>query len=223
MKEKTNLNDGCNSELVLGATFTRGLEIPIIEAPKKIIIPEGIIPFSKIKYSNNKNEAIGFFEMDEVFAEIFKNPYAFVKTFNEYAAIISVDASLYRDAPLSVQITNLYRNRAIGSFYQRNGSYVVPLIRWGNEYTYTTIYFPEPIAFLGAPKHSIVAIGTYGCIKTREDKHYFKEGLRAMMRELEPEIVLVYGAMPDEVFGEFLNMAKFVQYDDWTTRIHKGG
>ncbi len=107
-----------------------------------------------------------------------------------------------------------------GSYYQRHGVYVIPQIRWGTELTYTTKYFPEKVAFLGAEKHSIVAVGTYGCIQHREDKYYFQAGLEAMLETLEPEIVLVYGAMPESVFGSYLHLAKFVQYDNWTTSRH---
>ena len=66
--------------------------------------------------------------------------------------LISPDCSLYRDAPLAVQITNVYRNRALGSYCQRKGVYVIPLIRWGNSLTYTTKVLPEKVAFLGAEK-----------------------------------------------------------------------
>ena len=68
-------------------------------------------------------------------------------------------------------------------------------------------------------KHSIVAIGTYGCIRTADDKREFRAGLDAMMETLEPEIVLVYGPMPKPIFGPYAHAATFKQYDDWTSRI----
>lgn len=37
----------------------------------------------------------------------------------------SLDCSLYCDAPLAVQIANVYRNRAIGYYYQSKGAYVI--------------------------------------------------------------------------------------------------
>jgi hypothetical protein len=67
-----------------------------------------------------------------------------------------------------------------------------------------------------------VAIGTYGCIDSREDKYYFKSGLDAMLIELEPTDVLVYDSMPKSVFGDYLQYTRFHQYDDWTT-FKKGG
>ena len=221
-KIKANLDDGCNPELVAGATFALPLGIPIIKAPPQIIIPEGITPFSVRNRAPSFNEAIGFYEKDINFAEVLRSPQNYIDDFGRFKALISPDCSLYRDAPPAVQLTNVYRNRAIGSYYQRRGQYVIPQIRWGIEYTYTTKYFPEKIAFLGVEKHSIVAIGTYGCFDGKENKYYFSAGLEAMLETLEPQVVLVYGSMPEKVFRKYMNYAKFVQYSDWTTRMHGG-
>ncbi|MBR4765162.1 MAG: DUF4417 domain-containing protein [Clostridia bacterium] len=222
LKRKANLNDGCNPELVAGAKFDGLLNIPVIEAPDEIIIPKGITPFSLRERAVGKEEAVAFFEKDPKFAEVLINPADYIEDFSRFKALVSIDCSLYRDAPLAVQVTNLYRNRALGSYYQRHGSYVIPLIRWGNEYTFTTKYFPEKIAFLGVPKHSIVCIGTYGCSNTKEDKYYLHAGLDAMMETLEPDVVLVYGSMNGKIFDNYLNYAEFVHFPDWTTRAHGG-
>ena len=219
---KANIDDGCNPELVAGATFALPLGIPIIKAPPQIIVPKGITPFSVRHRAPSFNEAIGFYEKDINFAEVLRSPQNYIDDFGRFKALISPDCSLYRDAPLAVQLANVYRNRGIGSYYQRRGQYVIPQIRWGDEYTYTTKYFPEKIAFLGAEKRSIVAIGTYGCFDGKENKYYFSAGLDAMMEALEPRVVLVYGSMPEKVFGQYMNYAKFVQYPDWTTRMHGG-
>ncbi len=217
------IDDGMNPELVVGAEFSGILDIPVIKAPKTIIIPSGIIPFSLKHRTDDYSQAVGFHEMDLNFADVLRNPESYIEGLSKFSAVISPDCSLYRDAPLAVQITNIYRNRAIGSFFQRHGIYVIPQIRWGSEATYTTQYFPEKIAFLGVEKNSIVAIGTYGCIKTQNDKKHFKAGLKAMLETLSPKVVLVYGAMPDNVFSEFASMTNFVEYPDWTTRMHGGG
>ncbi|MBR4623800.1 MAG: DUF4417 domain-containing protein [Clostridia bacterium] len=219
---KANIDDGCNPKLVAGAEFDLPLGIPIIKAPSKIIIPPGITPFSMRDRAPSFDEAIGFYEMDVNFAEVLREPETYIDDFGRFAALISPDCSLYRDAPLSVQLTNIYRNRAIGGYYQRRGQYVIPQIRWGNEYTYTTKYFPEKIAFLGAEKHSILAIGTYGCFVGRENKYHFEAGLAAMMESLEPKVVLVYGPMPEKIFGTHMKYAQFIRYPDWTARMHGG-
>ena len=120
--------------------------------------------------------------------------------------------------PLVLQIANTYMSRAIGHYLQQQGIYVIPNVRWGDERSYTTCELPEKFAFLGLPKHSIVSIGTYGCIQSKINKYYFKEGLRAMLEELEPEVVIVYGSMPDSIFSEFKCKTKFIQYNDWITK-----
>ena len=221
-KIKAIIDDGCNPELVAGADFDLPLGIPIIKAPHKIIIPPGITPFSERDRAPSFDEAIGFHEGDVNFAEVLRTPQDYIDDFARFAVLISPDNSLYRDAPLAVQLTNVYRNRAIGGYYQRRGQYVIPQIRWGNEYTYTTKYFPEKIAFLGAEKWSIVAIGTYGCFNGKENKYYFSAGLDAMLETLEPAVVLVYGSMPEKIFGQYMKYTHFEHYPDWTTRMHGG-
>lgn len=219
---KSILDDGCNPELVAGARFDGIFEIPVIEKPSKLIVPSMIVPFTERNRIIDTNALIGFNEMDTRFSQVLIEPEAFVEDFRRFCGILSPDCSLYRDAPLAVQITNVYRNRAIGSYYQRKGLYVVPQIRWGSEATYTTDVLPEKVAFLGVMPHSIVAIGTYGCIQSKEDKYYFRAGLDAMMQALEPALVLVYGPMPQSVFGEYSRAARFVQFDNWTKYRHGG-
>ena len=222
-KRNAVLDDGCCPTIVRGAKFDGILEIPVISKPDKIIIPKAVVPFSKRDEAEApRDTAIGFHEMDPEFAEVLISPYDYIADIARFGVMISPDCSLYRDAPLAVQITNTYRNRAIGYFFQNKGQYVIPQIRWGNEETYTTKVFPEKIAFLGAEKHSIVAIGTYGCIRHRDDKYHFKAGLEAMLETLVPEVVLVYGSMPENIFGDYLHTTQFVQYNDWTTMKHGG-
>lgn len=221
VKRKAIIDDGMNPELVRGATFDGYLGIPLIKKPKNLIIPTGITPFTYRNRILSNTEAIGFYEMDEEFSDLLIHPEKYAEEFVG-KIVITPDCSLYRDAPLAVQIANTYRNRAIGYYLQNNGAYVIPQIRWGNALSYTTEVLPERLAFLGVEKRSIVAIGTYGCIHGQNNKKHFKAGLKAMLETLEPKIVLVYGSMPDCIFKEFLGLTKFVQYPDWITR-RKGG
>ena len=43
-----------------------------------------------------------------------------------------------------------------------------------------------------------------------------------MMETLEPEVVLVYGPMPENIFCAHMEYAKFVHYPDWIDRMHGG-
>ena len=211
------LTDGCNPELVKGAKFDGVFEMPIIKKPRKIIIPENLVPFSKKDRVDNPSAfAVCEYENDMEFKEILTNPEEYVEVLKRYQGFITPDCSVYRDMPLAIQITNIYRNRAIGYYFQSQGIYVIPNIRWGDERTYTRKCLPERIAFMGVQKNSIVAVGSYGQLKDRVNRYYFESGMEAMMETLEPKVVLVYSQMPDDIEGKYPK-TKFVEYPDWTS------
>lgn len=215
------ISDGCNSELVRNAEFDGMFQIPIIKRPEKIVIPRAMVPFSKAEKVEPERFAVCEYENDRDFADLLINPTEYVKEFKKYQAFITPDCSLYWDMPFAAQVVNKYRNHVIGHYMQSKGVYVIPNVRWGDERTYTTKYFPEKLAFLGVEKHAIVSIGSYGMVKQKEEKKIYREGLEAMLETLEPETVLVYGAMPDEIFKQHMYDVQFVQYEDWTSLVRK--
>ena len=86
IKRKATIDDGCNPELVRGAEFDGGLEIPFIYPPEKIKIPEGITPFSQRNKVSGKNEAIGFYEKDPEFADVLRHPDDYLMDFTPFTA-----------------------------------------------------------------------------------------------------------------------------------------
>lgn len=218
MKNNRNLiDDGFRPDLVEGAIFDGIFEIPHVPGPKDIIIPEGMIPFSKMKYSTAKKEFVCFYEHDLKFRDILTSTKEYISDLKAFPGVINPDCSLYRDMPLNLQITNVYMSRAIGYALWKQGIYSVPNIRWGDERSYTTKLFSEPFAFAGADKQSIVSIGTYGCIRGPENRFHFKAGLDAMLDYLNPKVVLVYGSMPDDIFLRHRGKTCFIRFDDWIT------
>ncbi len=220
--KKLIIDDCFRADLVEEAVFDGIAEIPVINKPDRFIIPVGMIPFSCRKRSNRRGDFVVFYEHDLRFTDVINATDNYLDEFRRFAGVVSPDCSLYRDMPLCLQITNVYLNRAVGSHLQKRGLYVVPNIRWGDERTYTTCMLPEKIAFLGVEKHSIVSIGTYGCVQGKENQHHFRNGLIAMLETLEPEVVLVYGSMPEPIFRDLLSLTKFVQYPDWITLKKRG-
>ena len=97
-KRKAIIDDGCSPELVAGAKFDGILEIPVIEKPRQILLPAGITPFTAMEKQTNRNEAIGFYEMDGNFADILINPEKYLSQLADFTAMISPDCSLYRNA-----------------------------------------------------------------------------------------------------------------------------
>jgi hypothetical protein len=222
MKGKVIIDDGFNPELVETAFFDGILEMPCIEKPAEIVIPDGMIPFSQRKKSKGHSEFLVFYEPDIAFGDFLRKPDEYLEEARKFAGVVTLDCSLYRDMPLQAQMANVYRSRAIGHYLQKHGIYVVPNIRWGDERSYTTCKLPECFAFLGIAKHSIVSVGTYGCIRGSENTSQFKQGLASMLDVLEPKVVLVYGAMPDTIFADFQTKTRFVPYPNWISLKRRG-
>ena len=221
-KKNFVVDDGFRADLVRAADFKGIFEIPYINPPKKIVLPKDTIPFSLMNRTMDHTEFVVFYEHDVKFADILTSTDEYLDDLKKFSGVVSPDCSLYRDMPLTLQIANTYMNRAIGHYLQMHGIYVIPNVRWGDERSYTTCILPEKFAFVGLPKRSIVSIGTYGCIQGKENKRYFREGLMAMLDELEPEYVLVYGSMPDEIFGDLKGRTNFIHYIDWTSKMRGG-
>ena len=57
-------------------------------------------------------------------------------------------------------------------------------------------------------------------LKNRVNRYYFEAGMDSMMEELEPEVVLVYSKMPDEIKEKYLK-TQFVEYEDWASIVRK--
>lgn len=216
------IDDGFYPWLVEAASFDSLLQIPRIKAQAKQIIPENLIPFSRISRSQTHNEFIHFYEHDMVFRRVLQKPEEYVQKFYPFPGIITPDCSLYRDMPLTLQLTNTYMSRAVGCYFQEQGIYVIPNIRWGDERSYKECVAGDiPFAFIGVGQNSVVAISTYGCIRGRENRYHFRAGLNAMMEYLKPQVVLVHGSMPEDVFCDALPRAEFHQYENWISQKRK--
>lgn len=97
-----------------------------------------------------------------------------------------------------MQIWNTYRNRALAFWLQREGVPIIPNIRWGDERTYA-------FAFEGLPKGGTVAVSTNGLLRNKLDRKYFKQGLALMIETLQPQTIVNYSRMPDDIFGPYRN------------------
>lgn len=213
--------DGFNSKLIETAFFEGLLEIPILEAPEEILLPSVAVPFSMRKaITNPAEEMLVFYEHDYRFRKFVSVPQDYIEELKGIKLISTPDCSLYRDMPLWEQLANIGVSRSIGCYLQKQGKYVIPNARWGDERTYSRQLFDFPPAFSGLPKDSIVSIGTYGCSKKRDDKYYLEAGLEAMLAELTPQAVIVYGSYNAKIFSKYERYTQFRHLPDWTTYVH---
>lgn len=189
---KKGKKDVFRSFLVKNATYDGEQEIPKIRT--SCLIPENVISFSKAVGNKDGNRWIHFYEDDNGFERLWNKPYVYLSIIKRFCGIISPDYSLYYDMPLCMQIWNTYRGRALAHWLQENGVEVIPNIRWGDERTFET-------ACLGVEIGKTIAVGTHGCIKDAQYKKMFIAGFDYAINRLKPQTVIVYGRMPDKIFG----------------------
>lgn len=216
---KNIVDDGFFSHLAKDADFESLLEIIRMDPPKRLSDVSGAVPFSKLDKAE-PGDCTVFFENDPLFADVLLGIDEFLDELLERPCA-APDCSLYWDMPFVLQCANVYMSRLVGHGLQKLGhDEVYPTLRWADERTYKPFITDIPIAFLGLPKESVYWIGTYGVCKTREERYHLKAGLEAALEYLKPLRLYVYGAMPNEVFGDYLGYTEFVKFPDWTSRQH---
>lgn len=208
---------GFSSTLVENAEFDGKFELPTIYQEKEKIIPVDMIPFDKRnKYKEKIDLFVHFFIYDEKFVQLLNKPDKYIEELRSFRGVISPDFSLYRDMPYLEQASNTYINRSLGHYMQSQGLYVIPNVRWSERRSFD-------YCFDGLESGGIYCISTHGCIKSKEDRYYFKQGLDELIKRLEPKTILVYGAMPKNVFGNYLDTVEFIHYPSYTSRVFAGG
>lgn len=82
------LSDGCNPEFVIGAEFDGIFEMPIIKRPKKVIIPENLVPFSKMDKVDPKAFTVCEYENDVEFKDILVHPDEYIEIMKKYQGFL---------------------------------------------------------------------------------------------------------------------------------------
>ena len=78
-RNAASLTDGCNPEFVIGAEFDGVFEMPIIKRPKKMLIPDNLVPFSKMDKADPKSFAVCEYENDAEFKDILVHPDEYIE------------------------------------------------------------------------------------------------------------------------------------------------
>jgi len=210
---KHKIDDDFQSYLTEGATFVGKPGIPMLMDLKNTQIPKGLVPLNKIKYTKDKGKYVHCYIHDDVFSNFISNTSKFVDKLRQFDGVITPDCSMLINQSLCLQETNVYFNRAVGFFLQKQGIPVIPNVRWSDESSFE-------YCFLGIPKNTIIAMSTHGCIRSKEQKRIFKEGVRKAIETLEPSAIIVHGYMPDEVFSDFTSVVSFYRYPSEFEETH---
>ena len=191
---RKSFRDVFKTFLIENANFQGWLEIPVIKNNGEV--PNKLISFSKAVASKDYNQWVHFFEDDSNFERIWNNPKKYLPILKKFNGVIAPDFSLYRDLPLIQQLWNIYRSRAIASWLQENDIKVIPNVRFGDARTFK-------YACEGIPKESIIAVGSHGCVKVKDEKEIFIQGLDVIVEELKPKCIVVFGTTPAEIFEKY--------------------
>ena len=192
--ERHRTNDTYNLDLVDISNSTNDFwQMPIINNDN--YIPKDLIGFNYAKSSDNKDVGIHFYLDDYQFERLWNSPSEYVDILSEYECILSPDFSLYMDMPMPMKIWNIYRSRQIGQYYQSMGIKVIPTLSWAEKETFE-------FAFKGIPKGSIVSVSTIGVKRDEDALKVWKDGMDAMIKEIEPSTILVYGGELDYDYGD---------------------
>lgn len=117
--------------------------------------------------------------------------------------------------PPVVQCSQIYLNLVFTYHLGRIGIKIIPNIRLGGKYTYSSLK--------AYPKHTLISIGTNGFIKSKENRKIFSQQVMKIIDVLSPSGILVYGSESKEIFDYAeLKGIPVYQYDSYIkTRSQK--
>jgi hypothetical protein len=173
-------------------------DLPVIRKQDIDLKNLNLIRFSSIVKDEKKDldATVHFFEPDERFDEVWKNPVSYLAELGQYKQVMTPDFSMYYDMPLVFQLLNVFRSRWCGAYWQEQGLTVIPTVSWSDEWSFEFCF--DAIEF-----GSVVAVATLG---VRDCKDGFMLGFSEMCKALDPEVVICY----DQPFEEMYNFADVI-------------
>lgn len=216
-RKRTPYGSGCkdvfHAYMVKNAIFDGEEEIPCVKATDTV--PTRLVPFSCAMKEKDHSGFISFYEHDDKIERLWNNPLKYLPILRQFDGVITPDYSLYYDLPLVMQKWNTYRGKAVGAWLNDNGIPTIPNVRWGDERTYE-------LACLGVEHNATIAIGTHGCIKSKEYKQKFIKGFDYVIQRLQPKTIIVYGRAPNYIFSlARLLGAEVVSFESHFSLSHK--
>ena len=204
--ERERTDKAYNLDLAQESELTNDFwQMPIIKNDN--YIPKDLTGFNYAKSSKDKNTGIHFYIDDYQFERVWNNPEKYVDVLFDYDCILSPDFSLYMDMPMPMKIWNIYRSRQIGAYYQSQGLKVIPTISWAEPETFE-------FCFQGIPKGSIVSVSTIGVKQNEDALKIWEDGMREMIKVIEPSAILVYGGELEFDYGDI----KVIYFDNKVTK-----
>jgi len=160
---------------------------PIFEPLTKSDIPVAMHAFNDLgRVLDPKTTLLHFHKADEKFAHVLIDPLKFGNKWGHFMCLASPDVTLSDGMVEWERIKNTSWSRAVAATWASQGIKVIPTLRWRLPTDYDFVV-------CGLPKHSVFAVSTYGSVRDAELKRVFIDGLREMVKRLEPIAIIVYG------------------------------
>ena len=155
--------------------------------PAVDVKPEGLIPFNYCKSAKEGDfsKTVHFCIDDYQFERVWNRPKEYLELLRRFEAVIAPDFSIYLDMPVPMKMWNVYRSRALGHWWTRQGLTVIPNLTWSDNESF-------PYCFEGIPKKSTVFVSTVG-VHAEESLPYVVDGMEAAIRICKPKRILLYG------------------------------
>lgn len=149
--------------------------------------PRDFISFNFCKTAIEFDVGVHFCIDDYQFERVWNKPSEYLELLKKFDCVVCPDFSVYMDMPIPMRRWNVYRSRALGNYWQRNGINVVPNITFadGESYGY---------CFDGMPKGGTVFVSTIGVTKNKSWSETCKRGVYAAVDYIKPKRLLLLGS-----------------------------
>jgi hypothetical protein len=144
------------------------------------------VAFTKRNKCDPRHTCIHFFCYDHLINQVWNKFETTTYSLKDFACLLTPDFSLYSDAPLSVNLHNVYKSRLIGARWQSYGFSVIPTAGMPNA---ECLQF----AYEGLPQNSVIAHCGVGYNKTFVSKMIWETSIRELIERKNPRLLIIYG------------------------------
>ena len=156
-------------------------------------IPKQYVSISNPNSSDPIQTCITCFDYDYILERMWYHPEKYKALLLEYQCFGTLDFSMKIDDPLAAQIGNKYRNHALSFYFQECGARPLPVVGWSSRPSFE-------FCFQGFSKGGIVMVSTQGVLRDERSKWNFELGFKEMLKQINPEAVVIYGDGNREYF-----------------------
>ena len=208
-QERFRTDYAYNLHLVDSRNCDGALEFPVIEPVD--VRPDDLIPFNFCKSAKSFDCGVHFCIDDYQFERVWNSPEKYLDLLKCFQCVVCPDFSVYLNMPYPMKLWNIYRSRALGNYWQRNGINVVPNVTWSGE---------DSIGYCldGIPEGGTVFISTVG-VQGDEYEEIVLKGMDVVTERVRPSRVLMLG----KTFGHDMGGAEIVQYKTKAFKREKNG